>query len=289
MITRYKTLKRAFAICFAGLVAPTAAQTGGSYDLSWSTVDGGGGTFSTGGVYSLGGTIGQPDAGAMTGGAYSITGGFWPAATASGASNVTIAAANPPTDNPYVAGQQPFLDVLDTGTGRGLSAGIGGAGTPAQGTIVYAPIVVSFSAAPTPAPSPGTISLSCTGGACPTVTAVTGAGAGPYNISLSAPIPPGQCTTFTFAGTAAGQKLHYRSQPGNVSMDALTSTQDLLALVQALNNGDANLLANLPRYNVNRSTGPTPVNTQDLLRIVQLLNGTNTTQPFNGTGVAACP
>jgi len=40
-------------------------------------VDGGGGT-SPGGVYTVTGTIGQPDAGlAMTGGVYSVTGGFW--------------------------------------------------------------------------------------------------------------------------------------------------------------------------------------------------------------------
>lgn len=53
------------------------AQTGGDYDLTWSTIDGGGETFSTGGDYELGGTIGQPDAGAMTGGDYALTGGFW--------------------------------------------------------------------------------------------------------------------------------------------------------------------------------------------------------------------
>ena len=53
------------------------AQSGGDYDLSWSTVDGGGGTFSTGGVYSLGGTAGQLDAGLLTGGVYTLDGGFW--------------------------------------------------------------------------------------------------------------------------------------------------------------------------------------------------------------------
>jgi len=48
-----------------------------SYSIDWSTIDGGGGT-STGGVYSVSGTIGQPDVGsAMTGGNYSLTGGFW--------------------------------------------------------------------------------------------------------------------------------------------------------------------------------------------------------------------
>jgi hypothetical protein len=56
---------------------PVLAQSGGGYDLSWSTVDGGGATFSTGGDFSLGGTVGQPDAGAMSGGDYSLAGGFW--------------------------------------------------------------------------------------------------------------------------------------------------------------------------------------------------------------------
>jgi len=47
------------------------------YSIHWHTFDGGGGT-STGGVYSVSGTIGQPDAGApMTGGSFSLTGGFW--------------------------------------------------------------------------------------------------------------------------------------------------------------------------------------------------------------------
>ncbi len=53
------------------------AQSGGGYDLTWNTVDGGGYTFSTGGSYALGGTIGQPDAGAMSGGVYALSGGFW--------------------------------------------------------------------------------------------------------------------------------------------------------------------------------------------------------------------
>jgi hypothetical protein len=48
-----------------------------SYSIDWYTVDGGGGT-SSGGIYSVSGTVGQPDAGGpMTGGNFSITGGFW--------------------------------------------------------------------------------------------------------------------------------------------------------------------------------------------------------------------
>lgn len=56
-----------------GLVA--VAQ--GGYELSWWTTDGGGSTFSTGGSYELGGTIGQPDAGVLKGAGYTLLGGFW--------------------------------------------------------------------------------------------------------------------------------------------------------------------------------------------------------------------
>jgi hypothetical protein len=56
----------------------SVASAQGGYDLSWWTVDGGGTTFSTGGGYSLGGTIGQPDAGVlMNGDSYTLIGGFW--------------------------------------------------------------------------------------------------------------------------------------------------------------------------------------------------------------------
>jgi hypothetical protein len=58
-------------------VSTVLAQSGGSYDLTWNTVDGGGATFSTGGSYSLGGTIGQADASTLSGGTYALAGGFW--------------------------------------------------------------------------------------------------------------------------------------------------------------------------------------------------------------------
>jgi len=65
---------RVIACLFLGLVSMASAQ---SYSIDWHKVAGGGGT-STGGVYSVSGTIGQPDAsGAMSGGTYSVTGGFW--------------------------------------------------------------------------------------------------------------------------------------------------------------------------------------------------------------------
>jgi hypothetical protein len=48
-----------------------------SYSIDWYKVSGGGGTSSNG-QYIVSGTIGQHDAGGpMTGGSYSLTGGFW--------------------------------------------------------------------------------------------------------------------------------------------------------------------------------------------------------------------
>jgi hypothetical protein len=48
-----------------------------AYSIDWYKVAGGGGT-STGATYQVTSTIGQPDAGgAMSGGPYSVTGGFW--------------------------------------------------------------------------------------------------------------------------------------------------------------------------------------------------------------------
>jgi hypothetical protein len=61
--------------------AVALAQSGGAFDLTWYTVDGGGqaGSASTGGSFSLSGTIGQPDAGPpLSGGAFGLGGAFWP-------------------------------------------------------------------------------------------------------------------------------------------------------------------------------------------------------------------
>jgi hypothetical protein len=52
------------------------AQSGGGFDLSWSTVDGGGGR-SSGGAFVLNGTLGQPDAGMLSNGTFKLHGGFW--------------------------------------------------------------------------------------------------------------------------------------------------------------------------------------------------------------------
>ena len=65
-------------LCLALLLIGLAANAlGQSYSVDWFKIAGGGGT-STGGTYSVSGTIGQADASAtLTGGQYSLTGGFW--------------------------------------------------------------------------------------------------------------------------------------------------------------------------------------------------------------------
>jgi len=63
-------------ICAVWLCLPIAGFSQ-NYSIDWFKIAGGGGT-STGGTYSVSGTIGQPDAsGQMSGGNFTVTGGFW--------------------------------------------------------------------------------------------------------------------------------------------------------------------------------------------------------------------
>lgn len=63
-----------FVILISACCLTALAQ---SYSIDWYKISGGGGT-STSATYQVTGTIGQPDAGsAMSGGTYSLTGGFW--------------------------------------------------------------------------------------------------------------------------------------------------------------------------------------------------------------------
>lgn len=70
-------MKTLFALLFVTACGVHAQNV----TIDWFTIDGGGGT-STGGVYTIQCTIGQPDAGLMSGGSYSLAGGFWSIAAA---------------------------------------------------------------------------------------------------------------------------------------------------------------------------------------------------------------
>jgi|SRR5579871_759101 len=72
-----KMTRAAKAVLLIGLLSSLGFYAiAQNYTISWYKVAGGGGT-SSGGSYSLSGTIGQPDAGHMAGGNYAIDGGFW--------------------------------------------------------------------------------------------------------------------------------------------------------------------------------------------------------------------
>ena len=60
------------------LIAAAATRTAHAQDaITRHSVDCGGAIFVTAGGYKLGATIGQPDAGTLTGGAFTLRGGFW--------------------------------------------------------------------------------------------------------------------------------------------------------------------------------------------------------------------
>ena len=71
----------AAGLMLAGIGAQ--AQSGGSFSLTWWSVDGGGGV-SSGSSYTLQGSAGQPDAGVVSGSSYVLNGGFWLGQTAGG-------------------------------------------------------------------------------------------------------------------------------------------------------------------------------------------------------------
>ena len=85
-------------IVISGEALSFAALAWGQSTIDWHKIAGGGGT-STGGVFSVSGTLGQHDAGGpMTNGGYSLTGGFWAlpgAVQSAGAPFLTIVPAAP--------------------------------------------------------------------------------------------------------------------------------------------------------------------------------------------------
>lgn len=87
---------KAIRVLLTTVTLLTASAALADFALDWSTVDGGG-SSSTGGVYSVSGTIGQPDTGTMIGGNFTLQGGFWPGVAVvqtPGAPTLSIQATN---------------------------------------------------------------------------------------------------------------------------------------------------------------------------------------------------
>ena len=88
-------------------------------------MDGGGASGLTGGSYALSATSGQHDAGgALTGGPYTLTGGFWGAASPAGGPEANLALTKTDTPDPVV-GLQTLTYAIDVN-----NAGPGGAQRP---------------------------------------------------------------------------------------------------------------------------------------------------------------
>jgi hypothetical protein len=101
------------------------------YSIDWYKIAGGGGT-STGATYQVTGTIGQHDAGgAMSGGNYSLTGGFWSLISVvqtAGAPTLTITHSGnsvkvswPYPSTGWTLQQNPSLSTANWSTSGGIS------------------------------------------------------------------------------------------------------------------------------------------------------------------------
>lgn len=69
-------MKTATIIAYVGGFM-VAGSVFAQFEMTRSTIDGGGVMNSSGGSFELSGTIGQPDAGVLVGGTFELSGGFW--------------------------------------------------------------------------------------------------------------------------------------------------------------------------------------------------------------------
>ena len=96
------------------------AQSGGGYDLSQNVIASGGGSNSTGGPFTVDGTVGQPIAGMQISGApFSLRGGFWsPPSFAPTAAGVAVGGRVVTSARHGIPGAHLILTDLSTGDTR---------------------------------------------------------------------------------------------------------------------------------------------------------------------------
>src|SRR5204863_1848656 len=102
------------ALSLLSLAAIPSAAFAQPFAISWFSIDAGGTTTVSAGTYTLGGTIGQPDAGLLTSGSLQCLGGFWGAA---GAAAVCYANCDGSTTAPVLTANdfQCFLNAFASG------------------------------------------------------------------------------------------------------------------------------------------------------------------------------
>ena len=92
------------------LLSCVAGNASAQLSVSRFTIDGGGGTRSTGGVFAVGGTIGQPDAGLLLGSSLGLLGGFWSGGVAVTGVEDVEGAGLPAVFRLHPASPNPFMD-----------------------------------------------------------------------------------------------------------------------------------------------------------------------------------
>ena len=77
MHIRFLALRWCGPALTVALLACATGEARAQFTVARYTIDGGGGTRSTGGTFTVDGTIGQPDAGLLSGSNFRLGGGFW--------------------------------------------------------------------------------------------------------------------------------------------------------------------------------------------------------------------
>ncbi len=195
------------------------AQSGGPYDLRGSTIDGGGSTSATGGIYALGGTIGQADAGRVAGGSVVVNGGFWkPLEAMSPTATVTRTTL-------------PTLSAIPTATGTAVPSTTATKlpATPTPTLVVGNTPTAAVAVSPSPTRSPvptATRTPTTVAGNTPTATVTAAPSASP-----SATVPPTPTPTPSPTPILAGTR-------GDANCDGRLSAADMPTLIRNVITGE---------------------------------------------------
>lgn len=148
------------SLLVALLLAPcvTFAQTGGGYDLTHNTIDGGGGR-AAGGIYVIDATIGQPDAAGAAGGSFVLRGGFWGGLVPAATPVLTATATSAPTRTATVS--TPVTTAPPTTTATAPPTPM------ATATVAPTGSATAIDATRTPMASPTPSTTVTPGGGCP--------------------------------------------------------------------------------------------------------------------------
>jgi len=252
------------AIAAAPQLSP--AQTGGGYDLTWNTIDGGGAMSSTSsdGQFELSGTIGQPDAGpgsgGMSGGEYELIGGFW-YSPAPGA--CAVQTTDPP--NCAIDARQPSLPNGSNPAGWDSISFTFNVDCNLTG---IAPS--SFSVRQEPAGLPIAVA-----NVQPVGDVVT------VRLSRAISLQTWTCVKYN----ATGEEVCLGYLPADVNADRTAGPVDILAVINNLN-GQVQPPYPIWQCDSDRSGLCAPA---DILRVIDLLNGADTYDPWLGRTLPVCP